>query len=100
MDYFAGQDTQQEYCYHCWSTTLSVTHLAMLSAPASYNSTDVISISSINGKINGPFLVTMQLRCRSANARLLGSRDRIPLRACVRLLCLLFVVYASASATS
>jgi len=50
MDYFAGQDTQQEYCYHCWSTTFSVTHLVMLSASASY-STDVISINSISGKI-------------------------------------------------
>jgi hypothetical protein len=46
--YFAGQDTQQEYCYHCWSTTLSVTHLAMLPVPASH-STDVISISSTGG---------------------------------------------------
>jgi hypothetical protein len=48
--YIVGQDTQQEYCYHCCSTTLSVTHLAMLSVPASY-STDVISISSNGGII-------------------------------------------------
>jgi hypothetical protein len=48
--YFAGQDTKQEYYYHCCSTTLSVTHLAKLSVPASY-SADVISISSTGGII-------------------------------------------------